>query len=252
MTSIRELISEHRPLFESVLEANLSLPKLGLVLWTWGNVSAVDRDADLMLIKPSGVPYDELKLEDLVALKLSTGEQLAGDLRPSSDTATHLALYRAFESIGGICHTHSFEATARAQSRRPLTAYGTTHADYFYHDVPLTRPLTEEEMTEAYEANTGKVIIETFESLAKEQADSGKVKPISPVNTPAVLVAGHGPFTWGQDAEEAVFHASVLEAACEMARKTESINPEVKRIEQELLDQHYLRKHGPNAYYGQK
>lgn len=243
------LIHEHRELFEQVLEANLMLPDLGLVLWTWGNVSAVDRDQDLMVIKASGVPYDGMTVESLVALRLSTGEQVAGHLRPSSDTQTHLELYRAFQAIGGICHTHSFEAVARAQARLPLTAYGTTHADYFYHDVPLTRPLTREEMATAYEVNTGKVIIERFAELAEQDDFSTK---ISPVNTPAVLVAGHGPFAWGKDANEAVFHASVLEAACEMARMTELLDPAAKRIEQSLLDQHYLRKHGPDAYYGQE
>lgn len=243
------VIQEYRKLFEQVLDANLMLPELGLVLWTWGNVSAVDREHDLMVIKASGVPYDGMSMESLVGLRLSTGEQVAGNLRPSSDTQTHLELYRAFETIGGICHTHSFEAVARAQARLPLTAYGTTHADYFYHDVPLTRALTSEEMATAYETNTGKVIIERFAELASQEDFATK---ISPANTPAVLVAGHGPFAWGKDAHEAVFHASVLEAACEMARMTESLNPKAKRIEQALLDQHYLRKHGPNAYYGQE
>lgn len=243
-----KIIHDHRELFEQVLEANLLLPDLGLVLWTWGNVSGVDREHDLMVIKASGVPYDGMTVESLVALRISTGEQVAGNLRPSSDTRTHLELYRAFEGIGGICHTHSFEAVARAQARLPLTAYGTTHADYFYHDVPLTRPLTSDEMKEAYEANTGKVIIERFEELASKDDIPTK---ISPLNTPAVLVAGHGPFAWGKDADEAVFHASVLEAACQMARMTETLNPGASRIEQSLLDRHYLRKHGPDAYYGQ-
>ncbi len=223
-----------------VWEANMRLPALDLVIFTWGNVSEADRGENVMAIKPSGVDYEELHPEDIVIVSLETGDVVEGLLRPSSDTATHLELYRAFPEIGGIVHTHSRNAVSWAQAGRALPAYGTTHADYFYGDVPCTRKLTDEEMAKDYEKNTGLVIAETF-----------KEKEIDPEAVPAVLVAGHGPFSWGKDAAEAVYHAKVLEECAAMAMQTEEINPDVKRIEQGLLDKHYMRKHGPGAYYGQ-
>lgn len=224
-----------------VWKANMALPELGLVIFTWGNVSEADREEKVMAIKPSGVDYEELKPEDIVVLSLESGEVVEGRLRPSSDTATHLHLYQQFPEIGGIVHTHSPKAVSWAQACRSLPAYGTTHADYFYGDVPCTRKLTDAEMAEDYELNTGRVIAETFR---REKLD--------PKAVPAVLVAGHGPFSWGKDGREAVYHAKVLEECAGMALDTERINPEVKRIEQGLLDKHYLRKHGPGAYYGQE
>ena len=223
-----------------VLEANLALPKLNLVAFTWGNVSGVDREQDLVIIKPSGVPYDELALEDLVILRLSDGEQIGGHLKPSSDTATHLHLYRSFPSIGGVAHTHSRHATAWAQAKRDLPAYGTTHADYFHGAVPCARKLRDDELAQDYELNTGRVIVETFET-----------RQLDAVAVPAVLIGGHGPFTWGNDANEAVFHSAVLEECAYMALQTERLNPQGEPIEQSLLDVHYYRKHGKDAYYGQ-
>jgi L-ribulose-5-phosphate 4-epimerase len=222
-----------------VLEANLLLPKHGLVTFTWGNVSGIDREQGLVVIKPSGVPYEELKAEDLVVLNLE-GEIVEGTLRPSSDTPTHLALYRAFPQIGGIVHTHSAWATSWAQAGRTIPALGTTHADYFYGEIPCTRPLTQEEISRAYELETGNVIIETF-----------KNEGIDPVAMPAVLLAGHAPFSWGKDARQAVHNAVVLEEVAKMALQTFQLNPQMQPIGQFLLDKHYLRKHGANAYYGQ-
>ena len=223
---------------EKVLKANLQLPKHGLVTFTWGNVSEIDRESGLIVIKPSGVEYDEMKAEHMVVVDLD-GNVVEGNLRPSSDTPTHIELYKAFPEIGGVIHTHSTWATSWAQAGRSIPAYGTTHADYFYGPIPTTRQLTKEEVEEAYEKNTGTVIIEAFE---------GK----DPEAVPGVVVRGHGPFAWGKDANEAVHNAVVMERAAEMALKTEMLNPEAKPIEQYLLDKHYMRKHGPNAYYGQK
>jgi L-ribulose-5-phosphate 4-epimerase len=225
---------------KEVLEANLQLPKHGLVTFTWGNVSGIDREQGLVVIKPSGVPYEELKAEDLVVLNLE-GEIVEGTLRPSSDTPTHLALFRAFPQIGGIVHTHSPWATSWAQAGRSIPALGTTHADYFYGEIPCTRPLTQEEIDRAYELETGNVIIETFN---KEGMD--------PVAMPAVLLAGHAPFSWGKDANQAVHNAVVLEEVAKMALQTSQLNPQIQPIDQFLLEKHYLRKHGANAYYGQK
>ncbi|MBQ7227332.1 MAG: L-ribulose-5-phosphate 4-epimerase [Clostridia bacterium] len=223
---------------ETVLKANLDLVKNGLVLYTWGNVSAIDRERGLVVIKPSGVDYDGMTAEDMVVVDLD-GNVVEGKYRPSSDTPTHIELYKAHPEIGGVVHTHSTYATARAQSGKPLTAYGTTHADYFYGDVPCTRALTKEEIDEAYEKNTGLVINETIgdkDALA----------------VPAILVKNHGPFAWGKDADDAVYHATVLEEVAKMASITESFNKEVNRADDYLLDKHYNRKHGKNAYYGQK
>lgn len=223
---------------EKVLKANLQLPKHGLVTFTWGNVSEIDRESGLIVIKPSGVEYDEMKAEHMVVVDLD-GNVVEGNLRPSSDTPTHIELYKAFPEIGGVIHTHSTWATSWAQAGRSIPAYGTTHADYFYGPIPTTRQLTKEEVEEAYEKNTGTVIIEAFE---------GK----DPKAVPGVVVRCHGPFAWGKDANEAVHNAVVMERAAEMALKTEMLNPEAKPIEQYLLDKHYMRKHGHNAYYGQK
>jgi len=225
---------------KDVLDANLQLPKHGLVTFTWGNVSGIDRQTGLVVIKPSGVPYDELHIEDLVVLDLE-GKIVEGALRPSSDTPTHLALYRAFPKIGGIVHTHSPWATSWAQAGRAIPALGTTHADYFYGEIPCTRTLTEEEIEQGYELETGNVIIETFE---KEGLD--------PVAVPGILLSGHAPFSWGKNASQAVHNAVVLEEVAKMALNTYLLNPQMKAIDQFLLDKHYLRKHGVNAYYGQK
>lgn len=225
---------------QEVLEANLQLPEYGLVTFTWGNVSGIDREKGLVVIKPSGVKYEDLKLEQLVVVDLD-GNVVEGDLRPSSDTETHCRLYRAFPEIGGIVHTHSPWATSWAQAHKPIPAYGTTHADYFYGEVPLTRTLTQEEIETAYELETGNVIVETFEA-----------KELDPKAMPGVLVAGHAPFTWGKDAAEAVHNAVVLDEVAKMALRTEQLNPNIEPIDQYLLDKHYLRKHGPKAYYGQK
>ena len=224
---------------EIVCKANLELPKYGLVTFTWGNVSGVDRELGLLVIKPSGVDYETMTPNDMVVVSLATGEAVEGKWKPSSDTATHVALYNAFPNIGGIVHTHSRWATAWAQAGRGIPAYGTTHGDYFYGDIPCTRPMTATEIAGAYELETGNVIVETF---------TGK----HPDQIPAVLVHSHGPFTWGKDPAEAVHHSVVLEELACMAFHTEALNPKVKPIQQELLDKHYLRKHGKNAYYGQK
>ena len=223
---------------EQVWKANLALPKHGLVTFTWGNVSGIDREAGLVVIKPSGVDYETMTADDMVVLRLSDGEKVEGKWKPSSDTPTHLALYRAFENLGGIVHTHSRWATSWAQAGRGIPAYGTTHGDYFYGEIPCTRKMTPAEIGGEYELETGNVIIETFE---------GK----SPDEIPAVLVNSHGPFAWGKDANEAVHNAVVLEELAFMAFHTEALNPNVNTMQQELLDKHYLRKHGKNAYYGQ-
>jgi len=223
----------------SVLEANLALPKYGMVTFTWGNVSAIDRVRGLVVIKPSGVDYDSMTIEHMVVVDL-TGQVVQGNCRPSSDTATHLELYRSFPSIGGVVHTHSRWATAWAQSGRGIPAFGTTHADYFYGEIPCARPLSEAEIRSDYELNTGKVIVDTMIS-----------RGIDPAAVPGVLVSGHGPFAWGRNAEDAVHNAVVMEEVAMMALQTLQLNPEAMPIDQMLLDKHYLRKHGKDAYYGQ-
>jgi len=224
---------------KEVLQANLLLPKYGLVTFTWGNVSAVDRGSGIMIIKPSGVEYEEMTAEDMVAVSLETGEVVEGRYKPSSDTPTHLALYRAFENVGGIVHTHSRWATSFAQAGMGIEPLGTTHADYFYGEIPCTRAMNPDEINGKYEKETGTVIIEAFNG-------------IDPLTIPAVLVKSHGPFTWGKTAAEAVHNAVVLEEAAFMNYHTMSINPQIRPMQKELLDRHYLRKHGENAYYGQK
>ena len=222
-----------------VCKANLDLVKEGLVIQTWGNVSAIDRERGLVVIKPSGMPYDGMKPEHQVVVSLETGKVVEGKLRPSSDTDTHLVLYRAFPKIESIVHTHSLYATAWAQARKGIPSYGTTQADYWYGDVPCTRLLTPKEIQTDYEANTGHVIVETF-------------KKLDPMQHPAVLVASHGPFTWGKDAHDAVHNAVVLEFIARLASETLRINPKAKPMQPVLLDKHFLRKHGPGASYGQK
>ena len=222
-----------------VCAANLDLVKEGLVIQTWGNVSGIDRERGLVIIKPSGVPYSDMKPNHKVVVSLVDGKVVEGDLKPSSDTPTHLVLYRAFAGIGGVVHTHSLYATAWAQACRELPAYGTTQADYWYGDVPCTRKLTAAEIKKDYEANTGKVILELFRKK-------------NPLEHPAVLVASHGPFTWGKDAHDAVHNACVLEFVARLAGETLRINPKTKPLQPVLLDKHFLRKHGPGAYYGQK
>ena len=224
---------------ELVCKANLELPKYGLVSFTWGNVSGVDREKGLMVIKPSGVEYDTMTPEDMVVVSLVTGEKVEGKWKPSSDTDTHVALYNAFPNIGGIVHTHSRWATSWAQAGRGIPAYGTTHGDYFYGEIPCTRKMTPEEIAGRYEHETGNVIIETFQ---EKSAD----------DIPAVLVHSHGPFTWGTDPHNAVHNAVVLEELAFMAFHTEAIKPGKETMQSELLNKHYLRKHGKNAYYGQK
>ena len=224
---------------QSVCEANCQLPKHGLVAFTWGNVSGVDRASGLMVIKPSGVEYEDLSPEHMVVVDLATGKVVEGKLRPSSDTDTHLELYRNFPEIGGIVHTHSQWATTFAQSRMGIPAFGTTHADYFYGEVPCTREMTKAEIGGSYELETGKVIVETFANK-------------NPMEIPAVLVCNHGPFAWGTSPDDAVYHAVVLEECAKMAWQNLLYNPAQQPIAQELLDKHFLRKHGKNAYYGQK
>ncbi|ODA17562.1 L-ribulose-5-phosphate 4-epimerase [Geobacillus thermoleovorans] len=221
----------------AVLEANLQLPQYRLVTFTWGNVSGIDRECGLVVIKPSGVAYDKLTIDDMVVVDL-TGNVVEGDLKPSSDTPTHLWLYKQFPGIGGIVHTHSTWATVWAQAGKGIPALGTTHADYFYGEIPCTRPMTNEEIQGAYELETGKVITETFRFL-------------DPLQMPGVLVHGHGPFAWGKDPANAVHNAVVLEEVAKMAARTYMLNPNAQPISQTLLDRHYLRKHGANAYYGQ-
>ena len=223
---------------ETVYRANLELVAHGLVIFTWGNVSGIDREKGLVVIKPSGVKYEDMKAEDMVVVDLVTGNVVEGAMRPSSDTPTHLVLYRAFPEIGGVVHTHSTYATAWAQAGLGLPNIGTTHADYFYETVPCTRMMTEEEVRGNYEEETGKVIVETFE---------GK----NPAHTPGVLVANHGPFTWGKDPFDAVHNAVVLEQVAKMASIAYAVNPNLA-MNPLLIEKHFSRKHGPNAYYGQK
>ncbi len=224
---------------EEVLMANLELPKRNLVTFTWGNVSAIDRESGLFVIKPSGVDYETMTADDMVVVDLE-GNVVEGKYRPSSDTPTHLELYKKYEEIGGIVHTHSPEATSWAQAGRSIPVYGTTHADYFYGEIPCARSLTPEEIEEAYEKNTGLVIIETFEE-----------RGLNPMYTPGVLCVNHGPFTWGKNAMKAVESAVVLEEVAKMAFKTELINPKVTVAPNCIIDKHFFRKHGANAYYGQ-
>ena len=224
---------------EQVYIANMELPKRGLITYTWGNVSGIDRTRGLFVIKPSGVDYDIMTPDDMVVMDLD-GNRVEGNYKPSSDTPTHLELYKMYGEIGGIVHTHSPEATSWAQAGRDIPMYGTTHADYFYGPIPCARGLTKEEIEEAYEKNTGLVIIETFET-----------RGLNPMYTPGVLLTNHGPFTWGKDAAEAVHNAVVLEEVARMARRTEMINPDVKEAPHTIRDKHFFRKHGENAYYGQ-
>lgn len=224
---------------EEVYKANMELPKRGLVTYTWGNVSGIDRETGYFVIKPSGVDYDELKPEDMVVMDLQ-GNRIEGKYKPSSDTATHMELYKKYPEIGGVVHTHSPEATSWAQAGRSIPLYGTTHADYFFGEIPCARGLTKEEIDEAYEKNTGLVIIETFEE-----------RGLNPMYTPGVLCVNHGPFTWGKDAHEAVHNAVVLEEVAKMAFRTELINPKVTPAPDRIRDKHFFRKHGENAYYGQ-
>ena len=225
---------------EKVYEANMELWRKGMVIYTWGNVSGIDRDKGLVVIKPSGVDYDVMKPEDMVVVDLK-GNKVEGRYNPSSDTATHMVLYQRFPEVGGIVHTHSTWATSWAQAGRNIPCYGTTHADYIYQDVPCVRNLTKQEIDEAYELNTGILIADAF---AEAHIDY--------VATPAVLCKNHGPFTWGKDAHEAVHNAVVLEEVAKMAANCEMINPQVQPAPMELQDKHYYRKHGENAYYGQK
>ena len=222
---------------EDVCRANLQLPEYGLVTFTWGNVSGIDREKGLFVIKPSGVSYDELKPSDMVVIDME-GNKVEGDLNPSTDTPTHLELYKAFPEIGGVVHTHSTFATSWAQAGHDIPLMGTTHADYFYGSVPCTRNLTPEEVEEAYEKNTGKVIIEAFEGR-------------NPVYVPGVICRNHGPFTWGKDCFQAVYHAKVLEEVAKMDFITQMIDPSAPLAPEHVKEKHFLRKHGPNAYYGQ-
>jgi len=222
-----------------VCKANLDLVREGLVIQTWGNASGVDRERGLVVIKPSGVSYDGIKPEQMVVVSLADGRVVEGDLKPSSDTPTHLVLYRAFKGIGGIVHTHSLYATAWAQAQRKIPSYGTTQADYWHGEVPCTRQMKPAEIKNDYETNTGRVIVETF-------------KKINPADHPAVLVAGHGPFAWGKNVDAAVHNASVLEFIARLASETLRINPKTKPMQSVLVDKHFHRKHGAKAYYGQK
>lgn len=224
---------------QEVYEANMLLPKYHLVTFAWGNVSGIDREKGLFVIKPSGVDYDKLTPDSMVVVNLE-GEVVEGDYRPSSDTPTHVVLYNRFQEIGGVVHTHSPWATSWAQAGRGIPCYGTTHADYLYGQVPCVRTLTKEEIETAYEKNTGVLIADEFERLAVDY-----------LATPAVLCKNHGPFTWGKDAKEAVHNAVVLEEVAKMAARCEQIDPKVNPAPQELQDKHYYRKHGKNAYYGQ-
>lgn len=224
-----------------VCTANLELPRRNLVTFTWGNVSGIDRAQGLVVIKPSGVAYEDLTPDRLVVVELATGRTVEGTLRPSSDTKTHLELYRAFPELGGIVHTHSPYAVAWAQAGQDIPCYGTTHADYFYGAVPCARHLTPAELDEDYEKNTGVAIVETF-----------RERGLDPVAMPGVICRSHGPFTWGKDAAQAVYHAAVLEEVARMALLTRQLDPSAMSAPRYYLDKHYRRKHGPNAYYGQK
>ncbi|MEQ2375254.1 L-ribulose-5-phosphate 4-epimerase [Pilosibacter fragilis] len=224
---------------EQVCEANLELVRRGVVIYTWGNVSGVDRERGLVVIKPSGVDYEGMKPDDMVVVNLITGETVDGHYKPSSDTPTHLELYRAFPTIGGITHTHSINAVAFAQAGLDIPALGTTHADYFYGSIPCTRELSQQEVEEAYEMNTGKVIVECIKELR-----------LDPMAIPGIIVKNHGPFSWGKDAASSVYHAVVMDVVAEMNLKTLLLNPNAE-MKQYVLDKHYMRKHGPDAYYGQ-
>ena len=226
---------------QQVLDANLALPRYGLVTFTWGNVSAIDREQGVIVIKPSGVSYDDMKRDDMVVVDLSTGQVIEGDKRPSSDTDTHRALYLAWPHIGGIVHTHSRHATIWAQAGKDLPAWGTTHDDDFYGAIPCTRQMRDDEIRDRYEWQTGQVIIETLQQ-----------RSIDPLAIPAVLVNSHGPFAWGRSAEDAVHSAVVLEEVAYMGIFSQQLTPQLPAVQQVLLDKHYLRKHGKNAYYGQK
>ncbi|MGO2258720.1 MAG: L-ribulose-5-phosphate 4-epimerase [Hafnia alvei] len=226
---------------QQVLDANLALPKHHLVTFTWGNVSAIDRESGRVVIKPSGVEYDGMQAEDMVVVDLASGHVVEGNKKPSSDTATHLALYRAFPHIGGIVHTHSRHATIWSQAGLDLPAWGTTHADYFYGTVPCTRLMNQDEIEGDYEHETGEVIIETFTQ-----------RDIDPMQVPAVLVHSHGPFAWGSNAADAVHNAVVLEECAYMGIFSRQLMPEIDSMQRALLDKHYLRKHGATAYYGQE
>lgn len=223
---------------QRVFQANLELVKQGLVIFTWGNVSGIDRERGLVVIKPSGVDYDVMKPADMVVVDLATGQVVEGELNPSSDTPTHLALYRAFTNIGGVVHTHSTYATAWAQAGRDIPNIGTTHADYFYRDIPCTADMTEAEVKGDYELETGNVIVKRFEGL-------------NPDHTPGVLVKNHGPFSWGATPEKAVYNAKVMEQCAKMAFVSYCVNPQMT-MNPLLIEKHYMRKHGSNAYYGQK
>lgn len=225
---------------KEVYEANMLLPAYRLITFTWGNVSGYDPESRLFVIKPSGVDYDKLTPDDMVVVNLD-GEKVEGKLNPSSDTATHAVLYNRFPGIGGVVHTHSAWATSWAQAGRGIPCYGTTHADYFYGEIPCIRNLTAEEIEEAYEKNTGIVLADGFEQLGKD-----------PIAVPGALCKNHGVFAWGKNAHEAVHNAVVMEEVAKMAARTEMLNPHVKEAPQELQDKHYFRKHGANAYYGQK
>lgn len=224
---------------KQVFEANMELPRYGLVTFTWGNVSGIDREKGLFVIKPSGVDYEKMSYEDMVVMDLD-GNKVEGKYKPSSDTPTHLELYKAFPEVGGIVHTHSSYATSWAQAGRSIPCYGTTHADYIYGEVPCVRCLTKEEIEDAYEENTGRLIVSEFKSMNKD-----------PMAVPAVLCKNHGPFAWGKNAMDAVHNAVVLEEVAKMAYRAETINPKIEAAPSELLDKHYNRKHGANAYYGQ-
>lgn len=223
---------------QQVFDANMALPHYGLVTFTWGNVSAIDRERGLVVIKPSGVPYETMQAEDMVVVDLQ-GNIVEGRYRPSSDTPTHLELYRRYPHLGGIVHTHSTHATAWAQAGLSIPALGTTHADYFFGDIPCTRALTAVEVAGEYELNTGKVIVETLGDT-------------NPLHTPGIVVYQHGPFSWGKDAVDAVHNAVVMEEVAKMAWIACGINPRLRHIDGYLMDKHFSRKHGPNAYYGQK
>ncbi|MEF2513492.1 L-ribulose-5-phosphate 4-epimerase [Klebsiella pneumoniae] len=223
---------------QQVFEANMDLPRYGLVTFTWGNVSAIDRQRGLVVIKPSGIAYESMTVDDMSVVDLQ-GHVVEGRWRPSSDTATHLALYRRYPDLGGVVHTHSTHATAWAQAGLAIPALGTTHADYFFGDIPCTRALSAQEVDEAYELNTGQVIIETLDEA-------------NPLHTPGIVVYQHGPFAWGKDAHEAVHNAVVMEEVARMAWIARGINPQLQPIDSWLMNKHFQRKHGPNAYYGQK
>ena len=231
----------YRKLKERVYEANMELFHRKLIVYTWGNVSEVDREKGVMAIKPSGVPYEELKPEMMVIQSLETGEVLSEGYRPSTDAPTHLAIYRAFEEVGGMVHTHSTCATAWAQAGLAIPCMGTTHADYFHGPVPCARSLTPEEVNAGYEHNTGVVIVETFQT-----------RGINPVHVPGVICRNHGPFAWGKDAAQAVYHAVVLEEVARMALYTVQVDPDAAPAPAHVLEKHFQRKHGPNAYYGQR